>query len=71
MSFISSIENQEGRFTAQCQDCRFVVCHFLPRSSILLTFQKLYINYLVPFQFFISLPKTKEENILFFMHAGL
>ena len=71
MSFISSIENQEGRFTSQCQDCRFVVCHFLPRSFTLLTFQELYINYLVPFQFFISLPKTEEDDIFFFMHAGL
>ena len=71
MSFISSIENQEGRFTSQCQDCRFVVCHFLPRSSTLFTFQDLYINYLVPFQFFISLPKTEEDDIFFFMHAGL
>jgi serine/threonine protein kinase len=66
MSSISSIENQEGRYTSQCLDCRFVVCHFLPKSSILLTFQELYIHYLECVAPLVSFSKfhflTKKER---------
>lgn len=37
MSFINLIESLEGRFTSQCQDCRFVgVFFFSPQLFILL-----------------------------------
>ena len=38
MNFISLTEKLEGRFTSQCQDCRFVVCQFSDGVFALSTF---------------------------------